>query len=230
MAVKKRKNRPKNNLASMNLTFKFFWRWITAKMNNIYMEVKAKAKHIRMSPRKVRLVADAVRGLGAEKALEQLRFINKKAVLPVAKLINSAIASAENNYELEKDNLFIKEIRIDEGVTIKRWMPRARGRATPLRKRTSHINLILGELVDSGVKKAKKKKIEAPIKLGAKAKEDEGVKIKKEDKDAKIKPENQEAKGKKIIDPRAEGRGKHTKIEGAGEKGFINKVFRRKSG
>ncbi|MCK4540123.1 50S ribosomal protein L22 [Candidatus Parcubacteria bacterium] len=196
------------------------------------MEVRAKAKHIRMSPRKVRLVADIVRGLTVENAVNQLRFTNKKAVLPVKKLIESAIASAENNYELKQDNLFIKEIRVDEGATMKRWMPRARGRATPIRKRTSHINLILGELIDSGKIKAKKVTIDAPVKLGAKAKEDEGVKVKsKDDKDnKKIKESKKEADNKKIIDPRGEGRGKHTKIEGKSEKGFMHKVFRRKSG
>ncbi|MCK5510751.1 50S ribosomal protein L22 [Candidatus Parcubacteria bacterium] len=196
------------------------------------MEVKAKAKHIRMSPRKVRLVADIVRGLSVKNAVNQLRFTAKKAVLPVKKLIESAIASAENNYELKQDNLFVKEIRVDEGATMKRWKPRARGRATPIRKRTSHINLILGELVDSGEIKAKKTKIDAPVKLGAKAKEDDGVKVKdKDDKDnKKIKAGKKEADNKKIIDPRGEGKGKHTKIEGKNEKGFMNKVFRRKSG
>ena len=196
------------------------------------MEVKAKAKHIRMSPRKVRLVADIVRGLTVKNAINQLRFTNKKAVLPVKKLIESAIASAENNYELKQDNLFVKEMMVDEGATMKRWKPRARGRATPIRKRTSHINLILGELVDSGEIKAKKTKIDAPVKLGAKAKEDDGVKVKsKDDKDdKKIKAGKKEADNKKIIDPRGEGRGKHTKIEGKNEKGFMNKVFRRKSG
>ena len=88
------------------------------------MEVKAKAKHIRMSPRKVRLVADIVRGLTVKNAINQLRFTNKKAVLPVKKLIESAIASAENNYELKQDNLFVKEMMVDEGATMKRWKPR----------------------------------------------------------------------------------------------------------
>ena len=196
------------------------------------MEVRAKAKHIRMSPRKVRLVVDIVRGLAVVKAINQLRFTTKKAVLPIKKLIESAIANAENNYDLKSDNLFVKEIRVDEGATMKRWMPRARGRATPIRKRTSHVSLILGELVDSGDVKAKKTKIEAPVKLGAKAKTDEGVKIKnKDDKDnKKIKEGKKESDNKKIIDPRGEGKGKHTKIEGKNEKGFINKVFRRKSG
>ena len=155
------------------------------------MEVKAKAKHIRMSPQKVRLVADIVRGMGALQSLDQLRFTNKLAAKPISKLISSAIASATNNFELDKSNLFIKEIRVDEGTTLKRWAPKARGRATPLRKRTSHISLILAELVDSGKTEAKKLKIEAPIKLGSKPKEDEGVKLKKGE-DKKVSEEEKE--------------------------------------
>ncbi len=114
------------------------------------MEVKASAKKIRISPRKVRLVIDLVRGSKVNDALDQLRFMNKNAKTVIEKLIKSGIANAVNTYNLSEDNLFIKEIRVDEGATLKRWMPRARGRATPIRKRTSHIMLILGALVDSG--------------------------------------------------------------------------------
>lgn len=195
------------------------------------MEVKAKAKHIRISPRKVRLVVDVVRGKNVGNALNQLKFTNKKAAGPIQKLIDSAIANAVNDFELAKDNLFIKEIRVDEGATMKRWMPRARGRATPIRKRTSHISLVLGEVVNSGKTGAKKQKIEKPIKLGEKPKKDEGVKIgSKKDIKEIDKVEEVDEKGKKIVDPRGEGRGKHTKIEGKSTKGFASKMFRRKSG
>jgi len=194
------------------------------------MEVKAQVKYIKISPRKVRLVVDVIRGLKIDKALDQLNFLNKKAVRPIEKLINSATANAENNFELEKDNLFIKEIKVNEGPTLHRWKPRARGRATPIRKRTSHICLVLGELVESGKTKAKTQKLEAPVKLGVKPKEDEGVKI-KDKKEKKEVIEKEEETGKKIVDPRGEGRGKHAKIEGgAGKKGFGSKFFRRKSG
>ncbi len=196
------------------------------------MEVKAKVKHIRMSPRKVRLVADVVRGMDVNAALDQLRVMNKWAKRPIKKLIESAISNATNNFELDKDNLFIKEIRVDEGATLKRWMPRAHGRATPIRKRTSHIIVTLGEIKDSGEKKAKKQKIEAPVKLdGNTSKEKEITK-----KDSKNKEKENDKKGsdkelgKEIVDPRREGKGKHTKIEGKSEKGFVSKVFRRKSG
>ena len=193
------------------------------------MEVTAKAKHLRMSPQKVRLVAGIVRGMSAVKSLDQLRFINKLEAKPIIKLINSAVANATNNFELDKNNLYIKEIRVDEGATLKRWMPKARGRATPVRKRTSHISVVLAELVESGKTGAKKQKIEAPIKLGSKPKEDDGVKIKKGD-DKKINEEERDEKGKIIQDPRMEGKGHHAKIEGKGSAGVVKKMFQRKSG
>lgn len=193
------------------------------------MEVKAKAKYIRMSPQKVRLVLDVIRGLKAEAALDQLVVINKRAAGPVRKVLNSAIANAAHNHELDKNNLYIKTIKADEGPTLHRWMPRARGRATPIRKRTSHVEIVLAELVESTGKAAKKAAIEAPVKLGEKPKADEGVKISAGKGKEKM-SESPEEKGKKIVDPRSEGHGKHTKIEGGRSRGFVNKIFRRKSG
>ncbi len=191
------------------------------------MEISGKAKYIRMSPRKVRLVADVVRGLNVNAANEQLSVLNKRAVKPIRKLILAVIANAENDFEIEKNNLYIKEIRVDEGPTLKRWRPRARGRAAAIRKRTSHIVLKLAEIKETGTQK-KKKKIDKPISLGTKPKEAEGVVLKKEKDD---KETSRSEKGKKIVNPRAEGRGKHTKIEGAGgEQRLVKKIFRRKSG
>ncbi|HQA64242.1 MAG TPA: 50S ribosomal protein L22, partial [bacterium] len=100
------------------------------------MEVSAKAKFIRMSPRKVRLVADVIRGLDVEEALVQLEFNKRAASLPLVKLLKSAISNAEQNHQLKRDNLFVKELTIDDGPTLKRWRPRAFGRATMLRKRS----------------------------------------------------------------------------------------------
>lgn len=193
------------------------------------MEVKAQAKYIRMAPRKIRLVADVVRGLEISQALDQLNFINKKSAKPIIKLLNSAVANATNNFELEKNNLYIKEIRVDEGTTMDRWMPRARGRATPIRKRTSHLSVVLGELVASGKTSSKKQKIAAPVKLGSKPKEDEGVKIKGGKAEDKKVSEDQE-KGKQIYDPRMEGKDRRARIEGKTTGGFVKKMFRRKSG
>jgi large subunit ribosomal protein L22 len=157
------------------------------------METKARAKHIRMSPKKVRLVVDVIRGMEVDKALAQLRFINKKAVQPVKKLVESAIANARHNYALDKSNLYIKEITVDEGKTLYRYTPRALGRATPIRKRTSHINVILGELVDSGVVEARKPEVEAPVKLEDMAKQQEEAE-KKASKSNNKKSKEQESK------------------------------------
>ena len=195
------------------------------------MEVKAKAKFIRMSPTKIRLVANLVQKMPVDKALDQLRFINKLAAGPVTKLIKSAIANAEHNFELAKDNLFIKELTVNQGPTLKRSMPRAHGRATPIRKRSSHINLVLGEIKASAVVKAKKQEIAAPVKFEAQPKKEAEVKLKTvaETEIAEPKDDNAKEKGKIIVDPRMQGRRGHGRLEG-GAKGFVAKMFRRKSG
>ena len=122
------------------------------------METTAKLRHLRMSPRKTRLVVDAIRGLNVAKALEVLKFSGKRAAGPVAKLLNSAIANAEHNNDLEKNNLFIKEIKVDEGPVLKRWRARAFGRASGIKKRTSHITIVLAEIKPSEKQESKKVK------------------------------------------------------------------------
>ncbi|MBU0637126.1 50S ribosomal protein L22 [Patescibacteria group bacterium] len=199
------------------------------------MEVKAKVKHVRMSPRKVRLVVDIVRGLPVERSLDILKFTQKKAVNPVVKLLKSAIANAEHNFELEQNNLYIKTVTVDQGHVLHRWLPRAHGRATPIRKKSCHINLVLAELKPSNKIKTKQQDIVAPIKLGSQSIKDSGVKIKEKktkelDKTELINKEQLDETGKVITNVRREGRIGHTKIEGGNYKGFVNKMFRRKSG
>ena len=109
------------------------------------VEVVAKLRRLRIAPRKVRLVADLIRGKKVDEAINILTFLNKKAAKPVLKLLKSAIANAEHNFKLKKDNLFVSKITVDEGPKFKRWMPRARGRADLILKRTSHITLVLSE-------------------------------------------------------------------------------------
>ncbi|OGL96104.1 50S ribosomal protein L22 [Candidatus Uhrbacteria bacterium RIFOXYB12_FULL_58_10] len=126
------------------------------------MEVIAKANNIRMSPRKVRLVIDVIRGMDVMRAQTQLQFMKKAAVLPVLKLLNSAIANAEHNFQLDKENLFVKTITADGGPTIHRWTPKAFGRAAPIRKRTSHITIVLSDAEipkKKSAKVAKKKEV-----------------------------------------------------------------------
>ena len=107
-------------------------------------EVKAFARGIHMSPRKVRLVVDVVKGMTVEDALTNLAFMSKKAALPVKKLVDSAVANAQHNFQIASDRLFVKSLTVDGGQVMERFKPRAQGRAFPIRRRTSHINLILG--------------------------------------------------------------------------------------
>ncbi len=109
------------------------------------MEVSAKLRYLRIAPRKIRLVADSVRGKSAEEARNILQFTIKKGSEPLLKLLNSAIANAKSAHSKEAENLYISKITVDEGPKFKRWMPRARGQASEIQKKTSHITLILSE-------------------------------------------------------------------------------------
>ena len=109
------------------------------------MEVTAKAKGLGVSARKARLVVDAVRGKSVPEALTILRFLPQKSAKDVAKVVQSAAANAEHNYDLDPDALFIKYIFADEGPTLKRWRARARGRVNQRLKRTAHVTVIVEE-------------------------------------------------------------------------------------
>jgi large subunit ribosomal protein L22 len=109
------------------------------------MKVRAHAKHIRQSPYKVRRVLDLVRGLPVEEARHVLAFTDRRAADPVTKVLNSAVANAEHNFALDSGELMVAEAYADEGPTLKRWRPRARGRATRIRKRTCHITIVVTE-------------------------------------------------------------------------------------
>jgi len=203
------------------------------------MQTKAKLRYLRMSPKKVRLVADLIRGMQVEKALDQLNFLNKAASQPLTKLVNSAVSNAVNNFELVKENLFIKEIRVDQGGILKRWKPRAHGRATPIRKRMSHVLLVLDEIDPTSAKKVKtnKEKVEKAVKV--KSLDEAKTQGKPEpvvtaNKDEKVDKETQEAKGQEIQDVRMEGKHRHQqnqdKKQVKGKKGFMKKIFNRKAG
>jgi ribosomal protein L22 len=110
--------------------------------------VKAKARYVRIAPRKARLIADQVRGLHIEKARALLQFSPRGAAHPIHKLINSAAANAENNHDLIGDEMRVASITVDEGPTLRRFRPRAMGRATPINKRTSHIAVALTPVED----------------------------------------------------------------------------------
>lgn len=109
------------------------------------MEAKAQSKMVRISSRKVKLVIDLVRGKNVGEAIAILRLTPKAASPVVEKLIRSAVANAEHNYNMDIDNLFVKEIYVGEGPTLKRFRPRAQGRASAINKRTSHITAVVAE-------------------------------------------------------------------------------------
>jgi len=105
----------------------------------------AKLNHLRMAPRKARLMATVIKGLSVNDAQAQLAVNPKRASEPVLKLLQSAIANAVNNAKMDITKLVVKEIRVDGGPMLKRWLPRAQGRATPIQKKSSHITIVLEE-------------------------------------------------------------------------------------
>jgi large subunit ribosomal protein L22 len=109
------------------------------------MEVKASLNYARVGPQKCRLVANLVRGQSVDTAIKELTFLNKKSALMIKKLIESALANADYKKTIDLDKLFVKTITVDEGPVLKRFRPRAQGRATGVRKRMSHINVVLDE-------------------------------------------------------------------------------------
>jgi large subunit ribosomal protein L22 len=110
------------------------------------MKVRAQAKYVRQSPYKVRRVLDLVRGLPVGEAEHVLRLTNRGATEPIAKVLKSAVANAEHNHALDAEDLVVAEAFADEGPTLKRYRPRARGRAARIRKRTSHITIVVSDL------------------------------------------------------------------------------------
>ncbi len=140
------------------------------------MAVIAKLNYLRIAPRKVRLVADLIRGKSVEEAQTILNFTVKKAAKPLSKLLNQALANAKHNFQLDSSDLYVAKIMVNEGPKYKRWQPRARGRVSEIQKKTSHIMVAL----DSMSGKPKR------IKKSRKTKE---VKLETEEKAAKeLKP------------------------------------------
>lgn len=109
------------------------------------MEAKAIARFVRISPRKINYVIDLIRNKPVEEAVDILSFTPKAAAVPIRKVIESAAANAVENFDMEEEDLFIRTIYVNEGPTMKRFKPRARGRATRIRKRTSHITAIVSD-------------------------------------------------------------------------------------
>lgn len=188
------------------------------------MKVEAKLNNLRISPRKVRLVADAMRGLDVDVAYIQLKNTVKGAVSPFEKLLRSAVANAENNFGLDRDNLYISDVTVGCGATLKRWLPRAHGRATQLMKRTSKIVLTVAERVEGKNRKSKEQ-------LAKERKEREELKKKLEEQMAREHKEDV-AKDDQVVEKVTgkPGSRKRNEEQGkGGRKGWLKKMFQRKS-
>ena len=109
------------------------------------METRAVAKYVRIAPRKVRIVIDLIRGKGVDEALSILKYTSKAASAVLTKVVSSAAANAENNFDMDRTDLIIAEAYVDQGPTLKRVRPRARGQAFRIQKKTSHITVVVGE-------------------------------------------------------------------------------------
>jgi large subunit ribosomal protein L22 len=172
-------------------------------------------------------VADLLRGLDTDEAENQLRFLIKGSASDLEKLLKSAIANAENNFGLDKKNLLVKDIIVNEGQVLKRWLPRAHGRATLILKKTSNIKIILSEKVEGkGRKKIQKQEIEEVQSKDLKRKKKEA-----EPAFAKASTGREEAKEEKkeTLKEKDEKEFLDEKKKAAESKGFFKKVFRRKS-
>lgn len=171
-------------------------------------EVSATLRNLQISPRKVRLIADLIRGMAVEDARIQLAFSQKQAARPVLKLLNSAVANADHNFNLDVSTLRVKAIMVNEGPMLKRFTPRAFGRATMIRKRMSHIHIYLeGETGKAPATKAKKSDSEKKARKQVKGKSVE----EKEAKKSPSKKPSTRSKKPQNVDPRGLGKQKPTR-------------------
>jgi len=122
------------------------------------VDVKAKLKYARIAPRKMRLLADLIRGLPLSEAKTRVGFSIKKSAKPFLKLLKSAESNAKHNYKLDSEGLFVKEVKVDDGPILKRYKPRMGGRATTIRRRTSHVSVSLSEKQKSVKRKTRNEK------------------------------------------------------------------------
>ncbi len=198
--------------------------------------VIAQLKNLRIAPRKVRLVADVIRGLDVEVAENQLLILRKRAAGALLKLLRSAVANAETNFKFKKSNLYIAEIKVDEGQSIDRWMPRAMGRATPIIKRNSQVMIKLAEKVKSEVAKDKKEKEKKQPATDVKVVKSL-AEIKKMGKAEEVekKKEKALAEGSELVIEDVRREGKHRekqhldKLRKKSKGGFLKRMFRRKT-
>ncbi len=161
------------------------------------MEIRAKAKYLKISPQKVRRIAFQFKNKNAQKSLEELSILPQKSAFLIAKLVKSATANAENNYNLKKNDLVISQIIVEEGPSYKRMKPRARGGRDIIKKRTSHILIVLSSKETPKVKN-KKEEIEKPVKIDTSKKESQPKVAEKAAKKPEKKSKKEEKPKKKL--------------------------------
>jgi large subunit ribosomal protein L22 len=188
------------------------------------MKVSAKLKNLRISPRKVRLVISLIKGLDVSDAVVQLNNTGKRSSLIIEKLLKSGIANAENNFGLDKENLYVCDIQVGEGTRLKRWLPRAFGRASQILKRTSNITLILEERIEGKNRKSKEQMAKEK-----KRREEEKKKLEKELQEERSVSTKALADKEKTEIPFREKRSEEEQKKG-GKKGWVKKMFQRKAG
>ena len=188
------------------------------------MKVTAELNNLRVAPRKSKLVADLIIGMDAKVALSQLDVTVKKSSEYIYKLLASAIANAENNFGLSKDNLYVFDVVVGAGQTMKRWMPKAYGRAGKILKRTSRIRIVLEERVEGLGRKTKEQmEKEKEDRLKSREKKSKDAIAEETAKDSKKNPK----KNEKVVEKEAKTEDKAKK--GGETKGLMTKIFRRKS-
>lgn len=188
------------------------------------MKVTAKLNNLRISPQKVRLAANLIKGLDVSIAQAQMENLVKGSSLSIGKLIGSAIANAENNFGLDRGNLYVYDVQVGEGVKLRRWMPRAFGRASLILKRSSCVSITLEERVE-GKNRKTKEQLDKEKKEREEAKKSMQADATKKEKTEGAEEGSQES-GKKF---KKESGGEAEGKRGGKQGGWMKKVFRRKS-
>lgn len=193
------------------------------------MQVKAKLNNLRISPRKVRLVAELVRGLDVQDALNQIEASYKRGSLPMKKLIESAISNGENNLGIDRNNMYIFSILVDAGPSLKRWMPKAYGRASQILKRTTQVEVTLEERVEGKGRKSQEELEELRKKrMEEKMKKEKEIRKEAAEKEAGEKDKKESLT--KILEKNKEKTTEKGKVlEEKKGKGWASRIFRRKS-
>lgn len=179
--------------------------------------VKAFARDLRLAPRKIRLVTNLIKGLSVNDAMVELQHLNKKGAVMVAKLLKSAVANARNNFSLDENNLYIKSISADMGTVMKRYFPRARGSAFVIRRKLSHVNLVLEERKSGKASKKNKFSLFKP-----EIKDDQAETSVDQKQQTAIKPESDQPKKQKLF--KTDEQIKMNKVQNK------RRLFNRKSG